>query len=118
VVQAVISALMDHPTPEIIHSAQGSEYTAKVFQEFCLSAGISISMSVKGSPWQNGYQESSCNKFKIDLGDSDRFDDLGELVYEIYHTIYIYNTTRIHTALKMSPREFAEKIALRLNTIN
>lgn len=111
VVQALVSALMDHPRPDIIHSDQGSEYTAKVFQDFCISAGIQISMSKKASPWQNGYQESFYDKFKIDLGDPDRFHDLGELVFEIYHTIYVYNTTRIHTALKMSPREFAKKIS-------
>jgi len=109
VLQAIVSALMNHPRPDIIHSDQGSEYTAKVFQDFCTSAGIKISMSDKGSPWQNGYQESFYDKFKIDLGDPNRFETLGELVYEIYHTIYIYNTTRIHTALKMSPREFAKK---------
>lgn len=111
VVQAVISALMDHPRADIIHSDHGSEYTAKVFQDFCFSAGIQISMSKKGSPWENGYQESFYDKFKIDLGDPSRFDDLGELVYEIYRTIYVYNTTRIHTSLKMSPREFAKKFA-------
>ena len=111
VIQAVISALMDHPRPDIIHSDQGSEYTAKVFQDFCISAGIDISMSAKGSPWQNGYQESFYDKFKIDLGDPNRFATLGELVYEIYHTIYVYNTSRIHTSLGMSPREFAKKIA-------
>ena len=111
VIQAMISALMDHSKPKIIHSDQGSEYTAKIFQDFCLSAGINISMSKKGSPWENGYQESFYDKFKIDLGDPNRFNDLGEFVYEIYRTIYTYNTTRIHTSLKMSPREFAKKIA-------
>jgi len=111
VIQAMISALMDHRRPDIIHSDQGSEYTAKIFQDFCISAGMVISMSKKGSPWENGYQESFYDKFKIDLGDPNRFDDLGELVYDIYHTIYVYNTTRIHTVLKMSPREFAKKIS-------
>ena len=111
-IQALVSALMEHERPDIIHSDHGSEYTAKIYQDFCLSAGIQISMSRKGSPWENGYQESFYDKFKIDLGDPNRFDDLGELVYEIYHTIYVYNTSRIHTALKMSPREFAKKIAL------
>jgi len=72
---------------------------------------MSISMSRKSSPWENGYHESFYDKFKIDLGDPNRFDDLGELVYEIYQTIHIYNTTRIHTALKMSLREFTKKIA-------
>lgn len=110
VLQALVAALMDHPKPDIIHSDQGSEYTAKIFQNFCKSAGISISMSAKGSPWQNGYQESFYDKFKVDLGDPSRFNDLGELVYEIYHTIFVYNTTRIHSSLKMSPREFAKKM--------
>lgn len=114
VTQAMISALMDHPKPDIIHSDQGSEYTSKIFQDFCISAGIQISMSAKGSPWQNGYQESFYDKFKIDLGDPNRFDDLGELVYEIYHTIHVYNTSRIHTALHMSPREFAKKFAKKI----
>jgi len=112
VVQALISALMDHSKPEIIHSDQGSEYTGEVYTDFCNSSGIQISMSEKGSPWQNGYQESFYDKFKIDLGYPNRFDSLGELVFEIYRTIHIYNTTRIHTALKMSPREFAKKNCL------
>ena len=114
-IQALVSALMNHPKPDIIHSDQGSEYTAKVWEEFCTSSGIKISMSDKGSPWQNGYQESFYDKFKIDLGDPNRFETLGELVYEIYHIIYIYNTTRIHTVLKMSPREFALKNKTRFN---
>ena len=107
VIQAVVSALMDHPKPDIIHSDQGSEYTSEIYTDFCTSSGIQISMSEKGSPWQNGYQESFYDKFKIDLGDPNRFDSLGELVYEIYRTIHIYNSTRIHTALKMSPIDFS-----------
>jgi transposase InsO family protein len=117
VLQALISALMKHPRADIIHSDHGSEYTSKLFQEFCLSSGISLSMNSKGSPWENGYQESFYDKFKIDLGDPNRFHDLGELVYEIYRTIYVYNTTRIHTALRMSPSQFAEKIAPQYNQI-
>lgn len=108
-IQALVSALMNHPKPDIIHSDQGSEYTCEVYTDFCTSSGIQISMSNKGSPWQNGYQESFYDKFKIDLGDPNRFGTLGELVYEIYHTIHTYNTTRIHTSLKMSPREFAKR---------
>ena len=112
VIQAMVSALMNHPKPDIVHSDQGSEYTGEIYTDFCNSSGIRISMSDKGSPWQNGYQESFYDKFKIDLGDPNRFESLRELVYEIYHTIYVYNTTRIHTVLKMSPREFAKKNCL------
>ena len=59
---------------------------------------------------ENGYQESFYDKFKIDLGDPSRFKTLGELVYEIYQTIYKYNYFRIYTSLKMSPIQFALKI--------
>ncbi|HEY9583753.1 MAG TPA: integrase core domain-containing protein, partial [Candidatus Paceibacterota bacterium] len=67
------------------------------------------SRSAPGCPWENGYQESFYDKFKIDLGDPNRFEILGELVYEIYRLIRVYNNTRIHTALKMSPVQFALK---------
>ena len=73
---------------------------------------MQISMSEKGSPWQNGYQESFYDKFKIDLGDPNRFKTLGELVYEIYRTIYIYNNERIHSKLKMSPAQFEQQYQL------
>jgi len=53
------------------------------------------------------YQESFYPQFKVDLGDTNRFDTLGELVYEIYQTIWKYNNERIHTALRMSPIQFA-----------
>ena len=36
----------------------------------------------------------------------------GELVAEIYRTLWDYNHTRIHSALKMPPAVFAEKIAV------
>jgi hypothetical protein len=36
-------------------------------------------MSRKASPWENGYQESWYDKCKIDLGDPNRFETLGEV---------------------------------------
>ena len=68
-----------------------------------------------GCPWENGYQESFYSQFKVDLGDWSRFMSVGELVFVVYQTIYVYNNTRIHSALKMSPVQFAEKIAQRYN---
>ena len=63
-------------------------------------------MSHKGSPWENGFQESFYNNFKLDLGDPNRFDDLGEFIEAINQTIVEYNERRIHTTLKMSPANF------------
>lgn len=108
VIGALLSAVHHAPRPVIFHSDNGSEYDAKDFTIILHSLGTQISRSAPGCPWENGYQESFYGKFKVDLGDPDRFSTLGELVYEIYRTLYVYNHTRIHIALKMSPLAFAE----------
>ena len=107
IINAFLSAISIHGPPEIIHSDQGSEYTSKAYTSLVENLGTRISMSRKGCPWENGYQESFYDKLKVDLGDSDRFDDIGELIAEIYMTVYLYNTERIHTKLKMPPRQYA-----------
>ena len=103
----LFSGIHKHPPPEILHSDRGSEYTSNDMKLLCELFGITQSMSRAGCPWENGYQESFYSQFKVDLGDPTRFSHLGELVYEIYRCIYIYNTSRIHTALKMPPQTYA-----------
>jgi putative transposase len=110
-VELVLAALMDaicnNPRPVIFHSDNGSEYNSEIFVEALQATGAQISRPAPSCPWENGYQESFRGKFKIDLGDPARFKTLGELVYEIYQTIYRHNHARIHTALKMTPTQFA-----------
>ena len=108
VTQALWNALLIHQRPLLFHSDNGPEYDARVFKEMLTNLTIAISRSKKGCPWENGYQESFYGKFKTDLGDPNRFNTLGELVAEIYRTIHVYNTLRIHSALKMAPRQFAK----------
>lgn len=107
ILNAFLSALHNHPRPEIFHSDNGSEYDAKSFVRTLTELNIKISRSKPGCPWENGYQESFYDKFKIDLGDPNRFESLGELIYQIYHQTYFYNHKRIHSALKMSPIQFS-----------
>lgn len=109
ITQAFLSAIHKHPPPEILHSDHGSEYRSKDYLTIVKSLGIKVSMSKKGAPWENGYQESFYSQFKVDLGDPNRFATLGELVYAIYQTIHSYNNSRIHTKLKMPPAIFAER---------
>lgn len=95
--------------PIIIHTDQGSEYNCKEYLELLKRFEIQISMSKKGSPWENGYQESYYDNFKTDLGlEFDRFESLGELVEAIHLTINYYNNKRIHLALKMPPTKFRQ----------
>ena len=109
VLSALMSAINSNPRPKVFHSDNGSEYNSEIFKEALDRVGALVSRSKPGCPWENGYQESFYDKFKIDLGDPNRFKTLGEFVYEIYQQIYTYNHTRIHTSLKMSPVQFALK---------
>jgi putative transposase len=108
VLNALSAALSSHDLPEILHSDQGSEYTSRPYISFLESARIRVSFSHKASPWENGYQESFYSQFKVDLGDPNRFNDLGELAEAIFQTIHTYNTSRIHTRLKMAPKAYLQ----------
>jgi len=107
VLNAFLSAIHNHPRPVIFHSDNGREYDSKSFIGMLTELNIKISRSKLGCPWENGYQESFYDKFKIDLGAPNRFESLGELIYQIYHQVYLYNHTRIHSALKCSPVQFS-----------
>jgi len=73
------------------------------------NSGIKPSMSEKASPWQNGYKESFYSEFKLELGDPNAYQSLGELTEAISHQIHCYNYRRIHTALKCPPAVFAQR---------
>jgi putative transposase len=105
----------ENKVPDICHSDQGSEYRSGIYQEVLESYGIKQSMSPKASPWRNGFQESFYAGFKADLGDENRFNCLGELIEAIAHTLYSYNTERIHSVLKTSPNKFLEKYFIHKN---
>lgn len=108
--QLVKSATLDAVTrrdtlPQYFHSDQGSEYQSEDHLSWLENMGITISMSRKASPWQNSYQESFYSNFKLELG-SLKHLTLGEITEKIYRQIYYYNHLRIHTTLKMPPRQF------------
>lgn len=115
--QALQGALLHQPHPEIFHNDNGKEYTAKIFVGALEGFGCLISRSHPGCPWENGYQESFYDKFKVELGDPERFKTLGELVAEVYRVIWVYNNTRIHSAIKMPPAEFAKTHKNQLSTL-
>lgn len=92
--------------PTYFHSDQGSEYTGQLYLD-CLKACKTISsLSTKGKPWQNGYQESFYSGFKMELGNITKHQSVGELIEAIHKQINYYNTKRIHTKLKMPPTTF------------
>lgn len=118
VMQAMLNALENHPAPKITHSDQGSEYASKKYLNFLKSLDIKPSMSKKGSPWQNGRQESFYSNFKLELGHPECYPTLGELIEAIATQINYYNKRRIHSAFRCAPAVFAQKCALQQSTVD
>lgn len=111
VMEAFLEAVVNSGKPQIVHTDQGAEYRSKEYIQLMNSLNVQISMSAKGSPWENGYQESFYNNFKTDLGlEFERFQTIGELVEAIHQVISYYNNQRIHTTLKMPPTQFRQQI--------
>jgi putative transposase len=97
--------------PHIFHTDQGTEFMAKLCTGYLEDFGVHISASDKGSPWQNGFQESLFGRYKEEFGDFNRFETVGELIEEIYSQVRYYNQDRIHTALKMPPARYAQLLS-------
>jgi len=112
VIGALEDAVVHYGIPEIVHSDQGSEYDSEDFLAFVRIIGAKTSMSHKASPWQNGHQESFFGHFKLEAGDLNRFETLGELIEYIYQQVYYYNHKRIHSILKMTPNEKRKRITV------
>lgn len=92
--------------PLFCHSDHGSEYDSTDCITKLQKNNITVSMSEKGQPWENGFQESFYSQFKVDLGWPDQFETLGELIEAVHLQIDYYNKRRIHTSLKTSPVKF------------
>ena len=99
------------------HSDQGSEYVAGAYESLLAEHQTASSHSHKSSPWQNGFQESFYSQFKLELGNPNRFDHIGELIEAIHQQVAYYNTRRIHSALKMPPLIF-KNIQLQKNAVH
>lgn len=100
-------------SPQIFHSDRGGEYLSGDCIEFLEDLGIKISVSDPGSPWQNSWSESFFSRFKMESGNLNRFDSLGELIEYIFEYFHYYNNLRIHTKIKMSPVQFKQKVSER-----
>ncbi len=107
IIEAFLDAVERRKTvPIYFHSDQGSEYESEEYLKLLESQRIIISMSKKSSPWENGYQESFYGGFKLDLGPTNHYQELGELIEAVAQTLYYYNNRRIHTKLKTAPSKF------------
>jgi putative transposase len=94
-------------SPQIIHSDQGSEYRSQDYQNLLKVNNIQCSMSAKSSPWENSYQESFYNNFKLELEFHSLPKNLNyaQIYNYIANQIDYYNNHRIHTTIQTTPAQ-------------
>lgn len=94
----------------IFHSDQGIEYAAHEYRELVESAGMTRSMSRKGTPIDNAMVESFFHTMKAELVHHRMFDNEIEAVAHIIEYIEFYNRDRLHSGLDYQSPENYEKL--------
>ena len=81
----------------------GAEFTAKVVQAWLGRVGVRTLFIERGSPWENGYNESFNGKLRDELLDREIFCSLQEAEVLIERWRRHYNTEKPHSALGYRP---------------
>jgi len=97
------------PEPGCIHhSDRGVQYAARGYTERLRQAGLQISMSRPGNPYDNAHAESFFKTLKVEEVYLREYRSIGEARAQIGKFIEdVYNTERLHSALGYtSPVQF------------
>jgi len=114
VLAALQSALgrSEYPTGVLIHSDQGSTYTALGFVDTLDEANLKQSMSRRGNCWDNACAESFFKTIKIEM-DHNVWGTYDACYCEVFEYIEnFYNTRRSHSSLKYKTPNQARMFAL------
>ncbi|WP_188816188.1 integrase core domain-containing protein [Hymenobacter cavernae] len=96
----LISEALRRPAPElVVHSDQGSQYSATNFKALVARYEAVQGMSHLGNCYNNAHAKSFWSRLKIELLASSSFANLAEIRQEISHYLVCYNAERRHSAL-------------------
>ena len=112
---ALDSALATRPAPEglVHHSDRGVQYASKAYVDTLEKAGIRISMSRRGNPYDNAKAERFIRTLKYEEVYLYEYESLEEARSRIgYFIDKLYNRKRLHSALNYRPpAEFEQTMA-------
>jgi putative transposase len=97
----------------IMHTDQGSEYTARAFQAACQRLGVQQSMGRPGSALDNAVIESWHSTLEFELRRVEHFTTREQARIAVPAWIEDYNTRRRHTACHKKPPAAYEQLLAR-----
>jgi len=89
--------------PDYIRSDNGSEFTAKILQDWLHKLKVKTAFIEPGSPWENGYNESFNGRLRDECLNGEMFYSLKEAQVIIEDWRTHYNHIRPHSALGYKP---------------
>jgi transposase InsO family protein len=94
----------------VLHSDRGSQYTAKVYRNYCTDNNFNLSYSEKGCPYDNAPMESFNSIIKKELINHTHYEKFEQAYLSIFTFIEKwYNRERIHGSIGyMTPIEFEQ----------
>jgi putative transposase len=103
VLRALTDLLVERGPPDHIRSDNGPEFTAGAVRAWLGRIGVKTLFVERGSPWENGYNESFNGKLRDELLDREIFHSVKEAEVLIERWRRHYNTARPHSALGYRP---------------
>ena len=95
----------------VVHSDQGSQYSAINFKALVARHEAVQSMSRRGNCYDNAHAESFWSRLKTELLDGGSFCNLTDARLEISHCLAYYNAERRHSALAyLAPNHFETQL--------
>ncbi len=119
-VNALDSAPATRPAPEglVHHSDRGVQYASKAYVDTLEKAGIRISMSRHGNPYDNAKAERFIRTLKYEEVYLYEYESLEEARSRIgYFIDKLYNRKRLHSALDYRPPAEFEQMTTRVKTV-
>ena len=117
---ALDRALAARPAPEglVHHSDRGVQYASKAYVDTLRNAGIRISMSRRGNPYDNAKAERFIRTLKYEEVYLYEYESLDEARARIgYFIDKLYNRKRLHSALNYIPPAEFEQVMTRVKTV-
>lgn len=103
VIEALSDLFLINGTPDYIRSDNGSEFTAKILQNWLEKLKVKTAYITPGSPWENGFNERFNGSLRDELLNGELFETLAQAKVIIEDWRVHYNTIRPHKSLGYKP---------------
>ena len=104
--EVIEQALTKYGTPEIVHTDQGSQFTAEEFTRVVLDAGCKLSMDGRGAWRDNVFVERLWRSVKYERVYLKAYDSVSAARADIADYLTWYNAHRAHSSLdRLTPDE-------------